>query len=312
VAVNFAVNNDGDYFPRVTATHVGPRSSVSKLVDGNYWYHLHPPNRWTAEGSPNDVDSLVVELGTERRVHTVKLYVLEDERVIRAPQSVLFETWRDGAWRPLTGTANLPAPLGHRPFIWRFDEQPLAKLRATLVHAAGARSGLSELELWGDAELPIASAPPPAGNLAFNPGNQPFPKASASHTSRFDKVERANDGRIVFAPTPNNRWTSYESPHDSDWLEIDFGQKRSFRRVELAIYDDRGGVQAPKEYHVEWWDGQGWQPVADAVYSPVRPTGGVLNQIGFAPVTASKLRVVFQHAGRARSGVSEILVWDSQ
>ncbi len=37
-----------------------------------------------------------------------------------------------------------------------------------------------------------------------------------------------------------NRWTSYESKNKADWLAIDFGKPTEFRRVELAIYDDRG------------------------------------------------------------------------
>lgn len=309
--VNFAVNNDGDYYPRTTASHVGPRSSVAKIVDGNYWYHQHPPNRWTTEGSTGDTDWLVVELGVERPVHTIKLYVLDDERTIRAPRAIRLEAWRDGQWRPLGGAPESSTPVGHRPYVWRCTEPTLSKLRATFEHAADAKSGLTELELWGDAELPVAPAPPPAGNLAFNPGKQPFPKVTASHTSRFDKVEMATDGRISFGPTPHNRWTSYESPNATDWLEVDFGQTKSVRRVELAIYDDRGGVQAPTRYAVEAWNGEKWTPVEQPVKSPERPVGGALNEVSFAPVQTTKLRVVFEHAGRARSGVSELMIWEN-
>jgi hypothetical protein len=150
----------------------------------------------------------------------------------------------------------------------------------------------------------------PAGNLAFNPGGKPFPKASASFTSRFDKVEHANDGKVNFHPSPNDRWTSYESPNESDWLEIDFGEKKTFRRVELAIYDDRGGVQTPSAYTVEYWDGSAWKSVANVKKSPEKPAGGQFNEAVFDPVTASKARVVFTHRGKARSGVSEIFVWE--
>ena len=49
--VNFAVNNDGFYFPRLTASYTAKGTSLSKANDGNYWYLQHPPNRWTCEGS---------------------------------------------------------------------------------------------------------------------------------------------------------------------------------------------------------------------------------------------------------------------
>src|ERR1051325_3286985 len=95
------------------------------------------------------------------------------------------------------------------------------------------------------------NSPPPAGNLALKAGNQEFPKASASFTSRFDKVNEINDGVISFGQTPRNRWTSFESPNPADWVEIDFGEEKRIGRIELAIFDDRGGVKAPENYNVQ-------------------------------------------------------------
>jgi hypothetical protein len=109
-----------------------------------------------------------------------------------------------------------------------------------------------------------------------------------------------------------NRWTSYESKEGRDWLEIDFGQSREFRRVELAIYDDRGGVQPPENYELEFWDGSVWQPILNVTKSPEHPTGGELNTASFPPVLSQKLRIWFQHSGQARSGVSEVLVWNRE
>src|SRR5262249_15304249 len=60
VAVNYAANNDGHYYPRVTASYSAPGTSPGKLVDGNYWYHASPPNRWTCEGSPGAKDWVLI------------------------------------------------------------------------------------------------------------------------------------------------------------------------------------------------------------------------------------------------------------
>jgi hypothetical protein len=310
IPVNFAVNNEGDYYPRITASHTGPNSSPAKLVDGNYWYHVHPPNRWTADGSPNDSDWLAIDFGTKRKIHTAKLYLLDDGEKIVAPRAIDLECWSSDAWRMVPSQARTPdKPTGHRANVIHFPEIETTKLRATLRHAAGAKSGLTEFEAWGNATLPIAPAPPPIDNLAYNPGNLDFPNASASFTSRFDKAEEANDGRIVFAPEPRNRWTSYESPHGRDWLEIDFGQQKSFSRIELAIFDDRGGVQAPRDYNVQYAVGSQWKDAAKQTKSPEKPTGGAINTVRFEPITAAKVRVLFLHNGPARSGVSEILIW---
>src|SRR5439155_1507885 len=47
--VNYAVNNDGWYFPRVSASFSGTGTDLTKVNDGNYWYHISPPNRCTFE-----------------------------------------------------------------------------------------------------------------------------------------------------------------------------------------------------------------------------------------------------------------------
>jgi 3-keto-disaccharide hydrolase/F5/8 type C domain-containing protein len=154
-----------------------------------------------------------------------------------------------------------------------------------------------------------SAAPRPIENLAFNPGDRPFPRISASFTCRFDKAERANDGKTVFAERPSNRWTSFESPNASDWLEIDFGVPKDISRIELAIYDDRRGVRVPSDYRAEVWENGAWIAVKSPKKSPLQPVGGQYNQIQFDRSRTSKVRIVFIHRGRARSGVSEILVW---
>lgn len=305
--VNFAVNNDGGYFPRITASFTAPGTSPSKLIDGNYWYHRDPPNRWTCEGSPNDSDSVEIDLGAERTVHRASLYILDDGKGVVPPEKFDLEFWDGKGWK---GIAEVKQPIGRRATVVPLAEVKASKFRAVFRHAKGGKTGLTEFELWGEAKLPLADPPHPAGNIAFNPGGKPFPKASASHSDRFGgKPELAIDGKVNFLPTPTNRWTSYESPDATDWLEVDFGEEKTFRRVELAIYDDRGGVQPPTKYEVEYWDGKAWKGVAAAKYAPEKPTGGQFNEVRFDAVTAAKVRVVFTHAGKARSGVSELFVW---
>jgi hypothetical protein len=48
----------------------------------------------------------------------------------------------------------------------------------------------------------------PAGNLAANLKGEGYPKARASFTSRFDRVEEVNDGIIQTQANPRNRWTA--------------------------------------------------------------------------------------------------------
>jgi hypothetical protein len=311
-AVNYAVNNDGTYFPRVSASYSHPRTSPAKLIDGNFWYHRDPPNRWTCAGSPNASDAVAIDFGMDRTVHTARLYFLDDGTGVVPPARFDLDYWDGKEWKTIPGQTRTPdRPTGRRANAVRFPAFAATKLRAVLHHADGGRTGLTEFEVWGNAKLPVDPPPYPAGNLAHNPGDRPFPRARASYSDRFGgKPAFAIDGRVNFLPSPMNRWTSYESPNAADWLELDFGTPKEFTRIELAIYDDRGGVQPPAKYEVEFWEGNAWQPVTGARRSPERPAGGQLNEVRFDRVKASKVRVVFTHAGKARSGVTEIFVWN--
>lgn len=311
--MNFAVNNDGDYFPRLTASYVAPRTSLAKMNDGNYWYHKDPPNRWTCEGSPNSSDWLTIDLGKPRRVDTVKLYLLDDENgKVSAPAKIELFAADGSDWKAIAGQKfNLPAPVGHRPYIVTFAPADIQRLKVVLTHAATGKSGATEIEIWGYATTPYVPAAPPVGNLAFNPKKEGFPKASASFSDHFGGTpDKAIDGKTVFLPTPMNRWTSYGSPNESDWLEVDFGKEVTVGRAVLHIYDDRGGVQPPTKYTVQLWSGSSWHDVDDQTNDPPQPTGGMANTATFKPAKAEKIRVLFVHAGKARSGVTEMEVWE--
>jgi hypothetical protein len=308
---NFAVNNDGGFYPRITASHSAERTSPSAANDGNYWYHILPPNRWTTAGSRNAADWIAVDFGIVRKVQHVKLYLLDDGLNVVPPAKVQLEYWQGDSWKPVASAVlDPPRPAGRRANHLRFPMLLTQKLRVTLTPKEGAASGLSELEAWGPSELPIPAVPDPPPNLATNSSGKGFPKASASHTSRFDRIEYVNDGKINYRPAPNNRWTAYESPNETDWLEIDFGSPKAFSRIELHFYDDRGGVQPPASVAVQYFGDDQWHDVTDATMLPKRPQGSTMNTITFRRVSANKLRVVFSHAGKSRSGLTEIEVWE--
>lgn len=305
--VNHAVNNEGRYYPQATASFNNPRTPVQCVNDGNYWYHRDPPNRWTCEGSPNTTDWCAIDLGMKRRIHTVKLYLLDDGERVVAPQRIDLQFWDGKDWQAVPEQKRSPErPKGHRANVIHFPEIETERVRAVFTHAPKGKTGLTEFEVWGSATTPYVAPPSPTGNLALNEKGTGFPKASASFTSRFDKVEMVNDGRIVFRPTPHNRWTTYESHNATDWLEIDFGAKKEVGRVELYIYDDGGGVQAPQKYTLQYWDGDAWKDVPEQRKSPNKPAGGAKNTVTFPKLTTKKVRAVFTHQGKARSGLTEI------
>ncbi len=312
--VNHAVNNNGDYFPRMTVSSTSENTSVSRIQDGNYWYLQNPPNRWESGGGKMaEKEWIEVDFGVPRNVQTLKFYFLDDETdrdgEIAAPGQIAVSTQLDGEWNRLD-SSRMGSIDGHRPTTMKLGDSMVRKVRLEMVPKEGRRVGLTEIEAWGDGELPYRVAPPPSGNVAYRPEGAVFPRATASHSDRFGGTpEKSNDGKTVFVPNPVNRWTSYESPEKSDWLQIQFEKPTRFSRVELAIYDDRGGVQAPKSYAIEVWVDNDWKRVRDEVHQPMEPRGNQWNDARFEPVVSDRVRIVFEHKLPAKSGVTEVMVW---
>jgi hypothetical protein len=308
---NYAVNNDGDYFPRLSASHVAPGTSLAQVQDGQYRYDLQPPSRWTAVGSVSQSDWLAVDFGTPRPIDTVKVFLVDQGDGVAASDRFDLEYFDGERWQSIPHQRRDPErPAGGRPNTVRFPAKQLDKFRVVFRHSESGKAGVTELEAWGEGTSPYRPASPPSGNVAFRSGDQDFPKVSASHSDRFGGTpENAIDGRIIFAPNPVNRWTSYESPNRTDWLEVDFGKTVSAGRVVLHIYDDGGGVQKPESCAVQYWNGSQWQDVTPTSQDPPRPTGDMANTIAFTPVETTKLRTVFTHQLPAKSGVTEIEVW---
>ena len=89
-------------------------------------------------------------------------------------------------------------------------------------------------------------------------------------------------------------------------MTIDLGEPREIGRVDLMIYDDGGGVRAPKSYRIQTWDGSAWRDVEKPILDPAKPAGGVMNIATFDSERTNRVRVVFTHCDGARSGVTEL------
>jgi hypothetical protein len=149
--VDYAVNNDGRRYPLAIASYSNAKTPLQKINDGNYWYHQSPPNRWTCEGTPNKQDWCGIDFGTKRRIHTVKLYLLDDGDKVVAPERIDLEYWDGRMWLAVPAQTRQPEkPTGHRANSIRFPPIETERVRAVFTHAKGGATGLTEFEAWGD------------------------------------------------------------------------------------------------------------------------------------------------------------------
>ena len=179
----------------------------------------------------------------------------------------------------------------------------MSRLRIILTPQPGASVGMTELEAWGRAALPLAPADAQPVNLAW--GARP----RASFTSRYDSVSEINDMVVAFSRYSRNRWTSYGSPNASDWIELDLPAAHGVARVELYLWGDGGGTRAPAGYTVQAWQHGAWVDVAIRSQVPATPMTSSVNTVSLTPVTTSRVRVVFRNARPAATGVTEVMLY---
>jgi hypothetical protein len=70
-------------------------------------------------------------------------------------------------------------------------------------------------------------------------------------------------------------------------------------------------VKAPRMMHVELRVPGGWIAAENEDHQPPQPLSMARNRLRFTPAEASAVRVHFIHDLPARSGVSEIQVWQN-
>jgi hypothetical protein len=272
-----------------------------------------------------------VDFGQARPLTQVQLYFLDDQSgpareavgeeensgfpmaqaqvglPVRPPESFRLEIEREGEWVEVPGQDRAPLqPAGRRANRIRFPRVEGKAIRVFMTLAPGATVGLTELEAWGPVSSPGEADVSP--NLALaRPGDE-FPSVSASFTYEGDPVGQAVDGRIALTRYSRNRWSAYSSPNSSDWLQVDFGEARQVRQVELYLYGDGRGLAAPVAYQIEIWDGNQWVPAPEEGRSPKTPLAWARNVVELSPVETERVRVVFQHALPAASAVSELRI----
>lgn len=330
--VNFVVNNDQKFYPRIKASSSSEGQSIIIAQDGAYWYHISPPNRWVSGGEPGSDQWVQVNFGIERPISEIKLYLIDDTgkedfiaggniykrteaSQVAAPSSIRLEYKKNGSWTAISGVKwRDDEPAGGKPNTAVFPEIGISSFRAVLEAKEGKRVGLTEVEAWGQADLPIENPNDfkvemgLKNNLAFNKNQQGYPKVTVSYTSQFDKFEHTIDGLVSYRGS-HNRWTTFETKNASDWLEIDFGKVENVDTVLLYIWADGGGVKAPRKYDIQYWKDNGWKQIQNMNTYPEMPVPNRVNLAHFDPVQTSKVRIVMTHQENGASGLTEVEIF---
>ncbi len=145
--INYAVQQKGYEFPRVSASYSAPDEPPQRACNGQIWYHGEPLNRWTCRGSKEPHSWFCIDLGTERLIESVRLYFFEDDE-IRPPVEVIPEYWDGNDWCHVKDLHCLPVkPESQRANTLWFEPVITRKMRVILVHQEGYACGITECEM---------------------------------------------------------------------------------------------------------------------------------------------------------------------
>ncbi len=112
----------------------------------------------------------------------------------------------------------------------------------------------------------------------------------------------------------NPIWGDLGSPNAQDWLEVDLGRPTRFNNVKLYFYNNKtfgsGGntYRQPSAYTIQYFAGSSWVDVAGQQASPANPAPN-LNEVTFAAVHASRVRVLMTRAPGFAVGLKEVQVF---
>ncbi|MES1216074.1 MAG: discoidin domain-containing protein, partial [Bacteroidota bacterium] len=133
-----------------------------------------------------------------------------------------------------------------------------------------------------------------------------YPAPSASvNTMPDSSLYQAVDGRIWYFPEVTNHWTTLGSTSGSDWYAVDFGEPREVSSVKLYLVTDGKTYDVPDAITIEYQSGGQWLPVKTKEQNPQKLTGNTANTLAFDKVTATGIRINFNHATK-QVAVSEV------
>src|SRR5258708_5477150 len=134
--------------------------------------------------------------------------------------------------------------------------------------------------------------------------------ASASYISGDTSLTALNDGFVPRSSRDRRRGSFGNwNRTGTQWVEYNWSQPVSTKKMEVYWWDDRQGVHLPKACRLKYWDGGQFVEVSNP--SGLGVAGDQFNATTFDEVTTAKLRLEMDSDGEFSTGVLEWRVLDS-
>ena len=125
-----------------------PDTSLYQAIDGRIWYFPEITNRWTTAGSTANTDWYSLDFGQPREISRIKIYLVADNKMFVAPESIKIEIQNGDKWTPVAVKEQLPAgPVGNTENTLVFDKTSATRVRINFEHSQ-KQVAVSEIECY--------------------------------------------------------------------------------------------------------------------------------------------------------------------
>lgn len=135
--------------------------------------------------------------------------------------------------------------------------------------------------------------------------------ASATHTYNGDDIYAIADGKLPKNSGDSSipRWTSWPQKGKEQQIEIKLKKEQKIESVSVYWYDDKGGVQLPVSWNMEYQSNGQWHPFKLYVTDRYGTQPDQFNMVHPAePIKADALRLNIRPKADATAGILEVTI----
>ena len=141
-----------------------------------------------------------------------------------------------------------------------------------------------------------------AGNLAV--------VATATSSGRANYIVTTLNDELTPTPPGNSRFLRPQTRFANQWVQYDWKQPVTTHEIAVFWWDYTKHATLPQAYHIEYWDGNNWQPVKNPSGLGLR--NNQYNTTSFDEIKTSRLRLTMDSSDRFVSTLVEWKVVESK
>jgi len=202
--------------------------------------------------------------------------------------------------------------IGHgfgMPDFYEVPDRPPGGFPMPTIMWAGNSSTITNWDAWllrytwsqlkkDTARFPLAPSTNQPVNVAANA------KVTTSYVSPWETIAALNDGQDPAHSNDRTQAVYGNWPEiGTHWVQYDLDRTYTVSQTDVYWFKDNGGIDVPRSYKIQYWDGKTWRDVKNAKGRGTR--ADTYNTTTFDPVSTTKMRLQMVSSDAASTGILE-------